>query len=540
MMRDTLSIRKNLHLLLALLFIVGAACSQPVSRGPSDTANLPYSEIHRPQYHFSPPSMWMNDPNGMVYFDGEYHLFYQYYPSDTVWGPMHWGHAVSADLVHWINLPIALYPDQLGYIFSGSAVVDRENTSGFGQNGKPPLVAIFTYHNPELAKLGGKNHEYQGIAYSNDRGRSWTKYSGNPVLPNTQGLQDFRDPKVFWHEESNQWVMALSATDHVQFWRSSDLKKWEKLSEFGREWGAHGGVWECPDLVEVPIAGTSEKRWVLLLNLNPGGPQGGSGTQYFVGDFDGANFTLDDGFIQLLEDKEAVWLDSGKDNYAGVTWANVPEQTGRVLFLGWMSNWEYAQQVPTDPWRSAMTVPRQLTLAKFGESYRVVANPVSELKQLRERSWHLGTRELPDSQSVPLPAPFPVSRSEVILDFRLPRTANQGVSIELSNGAGEKYRLGFDGSTDEFFSDRTASGDFSFSGKFAGVHRSRRLASSENLRLQLFFDVASVEMFADGGANVMTEVFFPSLEFDSMTVRASGKGVVLVNATVFQLDGIWQ
>jgi len=483
--------------------------------------------------------MWMNDPNGMVYFDGEYHLFYQYYPSDTVWGPMHWGHAVSADLVHWTNLPIALYPDRLGYIFSGSAVVDRENTSGFGQNAKPPLVAIFTYHNPELAELGGKNHEYQGIAYSNDRGRSWTKYSGNPVLPNTQGLQDFRDPKVFWHEQSNQWVMALSATDHVQFWRSGDLKKWEKLSEFGREWGAHGGVWECPDLVEVPIAGTSEKRWVLILNLNPGGPQGGSGTQYFVGDFDGINFTLDDGFMRLLDDQKAAWLDSGKDNYAGVTWANVPEETGRVLFMGWMSNWEYAQQVPTFPWRSAMTLPRKLTLAKFGESYRVVANPVAELKQLRERSWHLGTRELPDSQSVPLPVPFPVSRSEVILDFRLPQTANQEISIELSNGAGEKYRLGFDGPTDEFFSDRTAAGDFSFSGKFAGVHRSRRLANSENLRLHLFFDVASVEMFADGGANVMTEVFFPSREFDRMSVRAGGKGVVLVNATVFELDGIW-
>ena len=229
-----------------LLAFLATACVQTGPLAPDDApAAAPlYGEPYRPQFHFSPPEKWMNDPNGMVFYEGEYHLFYQYYPEDTVWGPMHWGHAVSEDLVHWEHLPVALYPDDLGYIFSGSAVVDWNNTSGFGREGRPPLVAIFTYHNPELAEAGGRNHEYQGIAYSTDRGRTWTKYAGNPVLPNRQRLQDFRDPKVFWHEPTQRWVMALSATDHVQFWASPDLKSWRHLSDFGQGWGAHDGVWE--------------------------------------------------------------------------------------------------------------------------------------------------------------------------------------------------------------------------------------------------------------------------------------------------------
>jgi len=483
--------------------------------------------------------MWMNDPNGMVFYEGEYHLFYQYYPADTVWGPMHWGHAVTEDLVHWKHLPIALYPDDLGYIFSGSAVVDWQNTSGFGVDGKPPLVAVFTYHNAELAKTKRKNHEYQGIAWSNDRGRTWTKFSGNPVLPNTQKLQDFRDPKVFWHRPTDRWVMALSATDHVQFWGSGNLKEWRKLSEFGREWGAHGGVWECPDLVEMPVSGTTETRWVLLLNLNPGGPQGGSGTQYFVGDFDGTTFTLEDRFKQTLEQKEAVWLDSGKDNYAGVTWADVPPADGRTLFIGWMGNWEYAQQVPTSPWRSAMTLPRELILAKTGDNYRVLSRPVDELKKLRQSTWQAQPEVLADGEALPLPAPFPISSSEVILEFELPANGQQVVSVELSNENGDVYRIGYDGFTNEFFSDRTTSGNSSFSEQFAAVHRSPRLTRDRQLRLHIFFDVASAELFADGGANVMTELFFPSRPFSQLSIRADGQEIEMTRATVYELDGIW-
>jgi len=530
----------GMALLAGLLLAATPACVQQEANTKSAPATaVAYDEQHRPQFHFSPPSMWMNDPNGMVYYEGEYHLFYQYYPKDTVWGPMHWGHAVSTDLVHWEHLPIALYPDDLGYIFSGSAVVDWNNSSGFGVNGKPPLVAIFTYHNRSLAEAGGRDHEYQGIAWSNDRGRSWTKYAGNPVLPNTQKLQDFRDPKVFWHQPSKHWVMALSATDHVQFWGSDNLKNWRHLSDFGREWGAHEGVWECPDLVEMPVAGSDTTRWVLIQNLNPGGPQGGSGTQYFVGDFDGTSFTLDASFRQTLLSTGAVWLDQGRDNYAGVTWADIPELDGRTLFIGWMGNWDYAQQVPTDPWRSAMTLPRQLRLQQTGEGLRVYSSPVDELRSLRAASRPLGARTIEAGTSVPLALGFPVSRSEVLLEFALPESGSRDLGIELRNDLGEWYRFGYDGVRGEYYSDRTESGDTSFSDKFPGIHRTRRLSGDETVRLHLFIDVASIEAFADGGANVLTETFFPTRDFNRMSIYAMGAPVRLIDGEAFELKSIW-
>ena len=246
-----------------------------------------YTEMYRPQYHFSPEEKWMNDPNGLVYHNGIYHLFYQFYPDDIVWGPMHWGHAISEDMVHWEHKPIALYPDEHGLIFSGSAVVDHNNTSGFAKNGEVPLVAIFTYHLMEGEKAGRNDFQTQGIAYSLDNGDTWTKYENNPVIGNP-GIRDFRDPKVFWHEESEQWIMALVAGDHAKFYSSPDLKQWKFLSDFGKYQGAHGGVWECPDLFKLKAEGTEEEKWVLIISINPGAPNGGSGTQYFIGEFDGA------------------------------------------------------------------------------------------------------------------------------------------------------------------------------------------------------------------------------------------------------------
>jgi len=528
-------------LLLAVLLLgASAGCSQPVSQPealPSHAAT--YTEPHRPQFHFSPPTMWMNDPNGMVFYEGEYHLFYQYYPDDTVWGPMHWGHAVSPDLVHWQHLPIALYPDELGYIFSGSAVVDWKNSSGFGVDGVPPLVAIFTYHNPQLAAAGGRDHEYQGIAWSNDRGRSWTKYAGNPVLPNAQKLQDFRDPKVFWHVASQQWVMALSATDHVQFWASSDLKNWRHLSDFGQQWGAHGGVWECPDLVEMKVHGSEESRWVLILNLNPGGPQGGSGTQYFVGDFDGTRFTLDPAFAHSLLEEGAIWLDAGRDNYAGVTWSDVPAEDGRKLFIGWMGNWAYAQQVPTAPWRSAMTLPRELQLHRTLRGLRVYSLPVSELRSLRSASAPIGSRTIPADAVQMLDVGFSVSQSEIVLEFALPESEPFEVGIELRNDLGEWYRFGYDSGGNRFYSDRTASGDFAFSEQFAGVHRAERISASPTLRLHLFVDAASIEAFADGGANVLTDTFFPTRPFNAMGIYSVHQPLHLQQGEVHALDSIW-
>ena len=241
-------------------------------------------EKYRPQIHFSPKEKWMNDPNGMVYHNGIYHLFYQYYPDSNVWGPMHWGHAVSTDMIRWKHQSIALYPDSLGYIFSGSAVVDVNNTSGFGVNGKPPFVAIFTHHDPKGEASGRNDYQNQSIAYSVDDGKTWIKYKNNPVVRNP-GIKDFRDPKVMWFAKEKKWIMTLATLDRITFYSSNDLKNWSKESEFGKNAGAHGGVWECPDLF--PLNYNGKKVWVLIVSINPGGPNGGSATQYFLGDFDG-------------------------------------------------------------------------------------------------------------------------------------------------------------------------------------------------------------------------------------------------------------
>src|SRR4051812_44631913 len=293
-----------------------------------------YKEPHRPQFHFSPKAHWMNDPNGMVYNEGVYHLFFQYYPGATVWGPMHWGHATSNDLMHWKEQTIALYPDSLGYIFSGSAVVDKKNTSAFGKAGKPPLVAIFTYHDPVGEKEGRNNYQSEGLAYSIDNGKTWKKYSENPVL-NNPGITDFRDPKVMWFEKEKKWIMTLAIKDHIGFYSSRDLKNWKEESQFGKSSGAHRGVWECPDLFSMDDNGKT--RWILIVNINPGGPNGGSATQYFIGEFDGKSFTADH--------TDTRWIDYGPDEYAGVLWNNVGN---RKIFLGWMSNWLYATVVPTE------------------------------------------------------------------------------------------------------------------------------------------------------------------------------------------------
>jgi fructan beta-fructosidase len=492
-----------------------------------------YFEPHRPQFHFSPKEKWMNDPNGMVYFEGEFHLFYQYYPEDTVWGPMHWGHAVSRDLVHWEHLPIALYPDALGYIFSGSAVVDWHNSSGFGVDGRPPLVAIFTYHDMDGEKAGRPDYQCQGIAYSNDKGRTWTKYEGNPVLPNPGNTKDIRDPKVFWHEYSEQWIMTLAVLDHVEFWGSKNLKQWTRLGDFGKEWGGHGGVWECPDLFPLEVEGTREIKWVLLLSINPGGPNGGSATQYFVGEFDGETFTLDDSFAPFVSGEKGLWADYGRDNYAGVTWSDIPGEDSRQLFLGWMSNWNYAQVVPTHPWRSAMTIPRELTLHSTEQGYRLFSRPVRELSALRTSSQTLEEQELAQGISIP-------GQAELILEFELQEGLPADFGLELSNEKGERYRIGFDAGENRFYSDRSAAGDPTFSDRFAaGKAFGPRVAAGKRMRLHFFIDAASIEMFADDGATVMTEIFFPTQPFNRVKLYVEKGKVGMVEGEIFGLKGIW-
>ena len=463
-----------------------------------------YNEPHRPQIHFSPKEHWMNDPNGMVYYKGVYHLFYQYYPGGTVWGPMHWGHATSKDLIHWQHQPIALYPDGLGYIFSGSAVVDYKNTSGFGKNGKAPLVAIFTHHDPKGEKEGRNDFQNQSIAYSLDEGKTWTKYGGNPVLKNP-GIKDFRDPKVSWNEVANKWIMTLATLDRITFYSSPNLKDWTKESEFGKDVGAHGGVWECPDLFSLNYNG--KKLWVLLVNLNPGGPNGGSATQYFIGDFDGHQFK------PFATDTR--WADYGPDEYAGITYSNTGN---RKIFLGWMSNWQYAQVVPTGKWRSAMTVPRELSIKKVGEKYLLASKPLNELNNLSASTVNFKDITVTDfnltskTRKLTGPARIKLTSGEI-----------KNFTLTLSNPVGQKLVIGFDKSSNQYFIDRTASGKTDFENDFAKKHTAPRFVPSKNFDLTLIIDNASVELFADNGLTIMTEIFFPDEDYSDIRIQSKEK-----------------
>ncbi|WP_116107980.1 glycoside hydrolase family 32 protein [Lewinella sp. IMCC34191] len=527
--------RHTLLLSIPILFLLACGSERPAAVDTMTSmadSTTPYAEAHRPRYHYSPPAQWMNDPNGMVYHDGEYHLFYQHYPDSNVWGPMHWGHAVSEDLVHWENLPIALYPDSLGYIFSGSAVVDKGNTSGLGTDGQDPLVAIFTYHDAEAASAGRDDHQTQAIAYSNDNGRSWTKYAGNPVISNEKLIRDFRDPKVMWDAERDQWVMALAAQDRILFWRSDNLIDWELQSEFGTELGGHGGVWECPDLFPLTVAGGQETKWVLLISINPGGPNGGSATQYFVGDFDGKSFTPDPSFLPDVQNGKGVYIDYGRDNYAGVTFANIPEEDGRRIFIGWMSNWLYGQEVPTTVWRSAMTVPRALSLHRLPAGYRLFSTPVRELEKLRGTPSEIAAGSTTVASNTQ-------GTQEVDISFLITSETDEPFGIRLENEAGEAYRVGYDPSTDEFFSDRSEAGEDQFSDVFAGTAaRAPRVATSDTVRLHLLLDVASAELFTDDGATVITEIFFPSEPFQQVSVF-SGTDTEVLGGEAYSLEGIW-
>jgi fructan beta-fructosidase len=510
------------NIAILLLFIAGCKTADKIEQSTQQV----YSEPHRPQFHFSPKAKWMNDPNGMVFLDGEYHLFYQHYPDDDVWGPMHWGHAVSKDLVHWEHLPIALYPDSLGMIFSGSAVLDKNNTSGLGTFENPPLVAIFTYHKMEAEKAGKIDYQTQGMAFSLDKGRTWTKYKNNPIVKNP-GIKDFRDPKVFWHEDSKRWLMILAVLDHVEFYNSSDLKSWNKLSDFGKDYGSHGGVWECPDLFELEVPDENKKKWVMLLSINPGGPNGGSGTQYFLGNFDGKNFTSD------TPKNDTLWIDYGPDDYAGVTWSNIPAQDGRRLFLGWMSNWNYANVVPTSPWRSAMTIPRELALAKINDEIRLTSSPVKEMDLIVGRTKTFNSISLTDTFVLERQLDFPLST------FALEGAINAKMfTIQLSNDAGENLKFGFDKNSNRFFIDRGNAGDAPFSKNFNAISYSSRISKNEKVNFKIYVDVASVELFFDDGLNTMTGIFFPKEKFSHAKIYGPDP-LTLDTLEVKELNRTW-
>ncbi len=498
-----------------------------ISGSMGQTAPQNGGEQYRPAFHFTPSQQWMNDPNGLVYFEGEYHLFYQYHPASNVWGPMHWGHAVSTDMVQWQHLPIALYPDSLGLIFSGSCVVDWNNSSGFGQNGKPPLVAIFTHHDMAGEQSGRTDFQYQSLAYSLDRGRTWTKYKGNPVIPNTQKIKDFRDPKVIWDKSSKQWIMVFAAQDHVKIWGSPNLRDWKHLSDFGKAYGCHKGVWECPDLFPITIEGTNEQRWILLQSLNPGAPNGGSGTQYFVGKFDGEQFTPDPDCAAKVRDGNALWLDWGRDNYAGVTFSDIPATDGRRLFIGWMSNWDYARDVPTYNWRSATTLPRSLHLSRTTKGGLELSSwPVAELAKLRgKRAHRFHSKTLNKPLKINKKGLRP-SQCEVELEYT-PASGESKVWLELSNAGGGRYVVGYDHQTQQFFSDRTLVADKACTPNFASkIHYAPRQSDAATVKMRLFFDRASCELFADDGSTVLTDIFFPDAAFTQLRVLGAGGGRV--------------
>ena len=470
---------------------------------------------YRPAFHFTPPLHWMNDPNGMVYYKGEYHLFYQYNPGASTWGPMNWGHAVSADLFNWEDLSIALTPDNLGTIFSGSAVIDSFNTAGFKTGEELPMVAIYT---------SAGNTQSQSMAYSNDKGRNWTKYANNPVLPNP-GINDFRDPKVSWYAPLKKWIMALATGSKISFYSSPDLKNWTFESNFGVGFGAHGGVWECPDLFQMPVEGTNFKKWVLLVSINPGGPNGGSATQYFVGNFDGKTFTADSNVTS--------WVDCGTDNYAGVTFSNMPTTDGRRIMIGWMSNWNYAGSVPTTSWRSTMTVPRVVSLVQNENNFKLRCNPVDELKNYRNQ---LSSVIQGTNKNIDLKDNDVIKSGSYDLSFVADLSTTDSLRITTGNLL-ERLLITFCKKTGSVSIERSHSGWINFSNFFKeNVNcTSLNLDADKKLEIRMLVDKTSVELFWNHGENTMTALFFPVYQYNFLKLDVNTTSTFISN---FTLNGI--
>ena len=452
-----------------------------------------YSELYRPQIHFTPAKNWMNDPNGMVYVDGTWHLFYQYNPQGNDWGNMSWGHATSTDLVHWSEQPVALTRDELGDIFSGSCVIDKDNTAGFGANA---MVAIYT---------SASGAQQQSIAYSTDGGKSFTRYSGNPVIKNDD--DNLRDPKVFWHEGSKQWVMTLAKgwKMGVEFYTSPDLKNWTHQSTFFTELSGRPSLqWECPDLIQLG------EKWVLLVSVNPGGPILGSGSMYFVGDFDGKTFTAD-----ALD--YPLWLDYGMDNYAGVTWSNTGS---RKVMIGWMNNWQYAGAVPCSPWRSAMTLPRELKLIDYNGKPLLASTVVSEIDKIAG-NWQTAGNSLDVKDAYQL---------------RIKLNLDKNSTITLGNSSDEKFTIDINAQDRRLTAHRTsASGQTGFNGTFSVPSMQAPLCVTEStVTLDIFVDQSSVEIFTSTGSVSMTNLVFPKSIYNTLSVVGD-----TYEAQVRKLNRIW-
>lgn len=480
--------------------------------GSFDMAN---KESFRPVYHHTPAYGWMNDPNGMFYKDGLYHLYFQYNPYGSVWGNMHWGHSTSTDLMHWKFEGCAIVPDAWGAIFSGSCVVDHENTAGFG---KEAVVAFYT----SAKSTPWGDIQMQSMAYSLDNGKTFTKYEGNPIL--TSSERDFRDPKVFWYAPGKHWVMILAVGQHMEIYSSVNLKEWKKESEFGAMQGAHGGVWECPDLVEIPVEGTREKKWVLICNLNPGGPFGGSAAQYFVGSFDGKMFVNE-------SPTQTKWMDWGKDNYATVTWNNAPD--GRCIALGWMSNWQYANNVPTRQYRSANTLARDLTLYREGQELYLKSTPSVEVKKARGKKVSIPSFKVSEKHEIV--NLFEEKQGAYEVEIVIQNAGASKIAFCLLNDKGEKVSMYYDLNRKQFVMDRSESGTVDFSKDFPAVTVAPANVDKE-LTLRLFVDRSSIEAFGEDGKFVMTNLVFPSQPYVKMCFEADKNGYAVKTLNVYKLQ----
>lgn len=484
-----------------------------------------YNEQYRPQYHFSPEVNWMNDPNGLVYYKGEYHLFYQYHPYDAKWGPMHWGHAVSKDLVHWEHLPIALYPDENGQIFSGSVIVDENNTSGFQVGSEKALVAVFTHHSNTGCQV-------QSIAYSNDKGRTWTKYEGNPVITHS-GYKDFRDPKVFWHTPTGRWVMVVAAGDRVLFYTSYNLKHWEYASEFGSFEKMPKGVWECPDIFELPLDGHyAQKKWVLTISIGDGAVNGGSGMLYFIGSFDGNTFTSE------YSCDSVKWVDYGRDFYAAVSWNNIPNNHRRI-WIGWMNNWKYAQDVPTTLWRSMMSIPRELHLVrKENENIQLIQRPVDELKSLRGEKYSWSDKNILPNHNIL--SDIMLDTFEIIAEFDMTDTAATEFGFKVRKGKDSYTLISYIRHSAQLEVDRTLSGNSGFNEGFSGRHAAPMMPENNRIKMHIFVDRCSVEVFGNDGEVVISEQIFPDDEAKGLDLFCTDGNVALVSLEIFAMNRIWE